>query len=312
MAMTIEARDGSLPHAGRAAMAGRWLRVAQCRPCSACRCSLHLVRGRRLAERAAGHRAALRPPGWGGGPDSARPGDGPAGAAGAASDRARPVELDLRLAARLAAQPAVPRLGHAAATLLGFVAGHALGVVLAVASCIVQRSTAACCRGSSRRRPCRSWRSRRSIIVVLGHRAHRLLPKAIISMYLCFFPVAIGMVKGLTLARSDAARSDAHLSCEPRRRRSGSCAGRPSVPFLFAVAARSRSRSAWSAPSSASCRPARRPGSARGCSPAPITARRCRSGRRWSLPPHAVGPASAARSALAERRRAARHGSASA
>ena len=28
--------------------------------------------------------------------------------------------------------------------------------------------------------------------------AYGLVPKSIISMYLCFFPVAIGMVKGLT------------------------------------------------------------------------------------------------------------------
>jgi NitT/TauT family transport system permease protein len=39
------------------------------------------------------------------------------------------------------------------------------------------------------------------IIVVLGAIGlHGLLPKSIISAYLCFFPVAIGMVKGLTSA----------------------------------------------------------------------------------------------------------------
>src|SRR6202011_968747 len=37
------------------------------------------------------------------------------------------------------------------------------------------------------------------IIVVLGAVGLRgLLPKSIISAYLCFFPIAIGMVKGLT------------------------------------------------------------------------------------------------------------------
>jgi NitT/TauT family transport system permease protein len=37
------------------------------------------------------------------------------------------------------------------------------------------------------------------VIVVLGAIGIRgLLPKALISAYLCFFPVAIGMVKGLT------------------------------------------------------------------------------------------------------------------
>ena len=36
------------------------------------------------------------------------------------------------------------------------------------------------------------------VVVVLGNLGlEGLLPKAIISMYLCFFPVAIGMVKGL-------------------------------------------------------------------------------------------------------------------
>jgi NitT/TauT family transport system permease protein len=38
------------------------------------------------------------------------------------------------------------------------------------------------------------------VIVVLGAVGIRgLLPKSLISAYLCFFPVAIGMVKGLTL-----------------------------------------------------------------------------------------------------------------
>ncbi len=36
------------------------------------------------------------------------------------------------------------------------------------------------------------------LIVVLGNMGYTgLLPKSIISMYLCFFPIAIGMVKGL-------------------------------------------------------------------------------------------------------------------
>ena len=37
------------------------------------------------------------------------------------------------------------------------------------------------------------------VIVVLGsHRPHRARAKALISAYLCFFPVTIGMVKGLS------------------------------------------------------------------------------------------------------------------
>ncbi len=50
------------------------------------------------------------------------------------------------------------------------------------------------------------------VIVVFGAIGIRgLLPKSIISAYLCFFPVTIGMVKGLTSPDPHATRSDAHL-----------------------------------------------------------------------------------------------------
>ena len=50
------------------------------------------------------------------------------------------------------------------------------------------------------------------IIVVLGSIGITgLLPKAIISAYLCFFPVTISMVKGLTSPDLHAARPHAHL-----------------------------------------------------------------------------------------------------
>ena len=48
------------------------------------------------------------------------------------------------------------------ATLLGFVMGTLLGAVLAVLIVIRARSTAACSRGSSRRKRSRCWPSRRS------------------------------------------------------------------------------------------------------------------------------------------------------
>ncbi len=50
------------------------------------------------------------------------------------------------------------------------------------------------------------------VIVVLGRMGITgLLPKAIISAYLSFFPVTVGMVKGLQVAADDSSRSHAHL-----------------------------------------------------------------------------------------------------
>ena len=40
-----------------------------------------------------------------------------------------------------------------------------------------------------------------------------LLPKAIISMYLSFFPVVVGMVKGFEITRPDSARSNEDMVC---------------------------------------------------------------------------------------------------
>jgi NitT/TauT family transport system permease protein len=83
-------------------------------------------------------------------------------------------------------------------TALGFALGAALGVALAVA--IVHVNWLA--RGlmpwiiASQTIPILAIAP--MIIVVLGSLGLTgLLPKSIISMYLCFFPVAIGMVKGL-------------------------------------------------------------------------------------------------------------------
>jgi len=84
-----------------------------------------------------------------------------------------------------------------AATLLGFVLGALLGIVLAlmiVHSRVLERSLLPwiIC---SQMVPILALAP--IFIVVLGAIGlHGLLPKAIISAYLCFFPITIGMVKG--------------------------------------------------------------------------------------------------------------------
>jgi NitT/TauT family transport system permease protein len=85
------------------------------------------------------------------------------------------------------------------ATLLGFGLGALLGIVLAlliVHSRVLERSLLPwiIC---SQMVPILALAP--IFIVVLGALGlHGLLPKAIISAYLCFFPIAIGMVKGFT------------------------------------------------------------------------------------------------------------------
>ncbi len=85
------------------------------------------------------------------------------------------------------------------ATLLGFVLGALLGIVLAlmiVHSRVLERSLMPwiIC---SQMVPILALAP--IFIVVLGALGlHGLLPKSIISAYLCFFPIAIGMVKGFT------------------------------------------------------------------------------------------------------------------
>ena len=85
------------------------------------------------------------------------------------------------------------------ATLLGFVMGALLGVGLAVAivhSRVLQKSLMPWII-ASQTIPILAIAP--IIIVVLGAAGiSGLIPKSIISAYLCFFPVAIGIVKGLT------------------------------------------------------------------------------------------------------------------
>jgi NitT/TauT family transport system permease protein len=83
-------------------------------------------------------------------------------------------------------------------TLLGFAIGTALGIVLAVGIVHVRSLEKSLLPWiiSSQTVPILAIAP--MIIVVLGAIGLKgLVPKAIISTYLCFFPVAIGMVKGL-------------------------------------------------------------------------------------------------------------------
>ena len=84
------------------------------------------------------------------------------------------------------------------ATVLGFLLGTVLGIVLAVGIVhlrVLDRSLLPWVI-ASQTIPILAIAP--MVVVVLGNLGFEgLLPKAIISMYLCFFPVTIGMVKGL-------------------------------------------------------------------------------------------------------------------
>ncbi len=84
-------------------------------------------------------------------------------------------------------------------TLAGFVLGVALGIVLAIAIVHSKLLSKALMPWIIASQTVPILAIAPMIIVVLGAVGLTgLLPKALISMYLCFFPVVIGMVKGLT------------------------------------------------------------------------------------------------------------------
>jgi NitT/TauT family transport system permease protein len=86
-----------------------------------------------------------------------------------------------------------------ASTLIGFALGALLGIALAVliVHSVALRKSLMPWIISSQTIPILAIAP--MIVVVLGNQGITgLLPKAIISAYLCFFPVTIGMVKGLT------------------------------------------------------------------------------------------------------------------
>ena len=119
-------------------------------------------------------------------------------------------------------------------TLLGFVLGTLLGMLLAVGIVHVQALDKSLMPWVIASQTIPILAIAPMIIVVLGNIGFTgLVPKALISMYLCFFPVAIGMVKGL--------RSPDPLQMDLMRTYSASKAQvfwqlrwPSSVPFLFA------------------------------------------------------------------------------
>lgn len=83
-------------------------------------------------------------------------------------------------------------------TLLGFVMGTLLGIVLAVGIVHVRTLDRSLLPWIIASQTIPILAIAPMIIVVLGNIGFTgLVPKALISMYLCFFPVTIGMVKGL-------------------------------------------------------------------------------------------------------------------
>ena len=119
-------------------------------------------------------------------------------------------------------------------TVLGFVMGTALGILLAVGIVHVPTLDRSLLPWVIASQTIPILAIAPMIIVVLGSIGLKgLLPKAIISMYLCFFPVTIGMVKGL--------RSPDPLQLDLMRTYSASQAQTlrllrwpASLPFLFA------------------------------------------------------------------------------
>lgn len=84
-------------------------------------------------------------------------------------------------------------------TLLGFALGSLLGIALAIAIVHVKLLNKSLMPWIIASQTIPILAIAPMIIVVLGSIGLTgLLPKSIISMYLCFFPVTIGMVKGLT------------------------------------------------------------------------------------------------------------------
>ncbi len=109
------------------------------------------------------------------------------------------------------------------------------------------------------------------IIVVLGAIGFTgLLPKALISTYLCFFPVTIGMVKGLM--SPDVIHRDLMRTYNASAGETLWKLRLPASVLISSPRSRSPSPLRSPAPSSANCRPAQLPGSEPACSSAPTTA----------------------------------------
>jgi len=86
----------------------------------------------------------------------------------------------------------------AQSTLVGFVMGTVLGVVLAIGIVHVRTLESSLLPWIIASQTIPILAIAPMVVVILGNIGFTgLLPKAIISMYLCFFPVTVGMVKGL-------------------------------------------------------------------------------------------------------------------
>ena len=119
------------------------------------------------------------------------------------------------------------------ATLLGFVLGTLLGAVLAVAIVLLPTLERAVFPWIIASQTVPVLAIAPIIIVILGNfNLTGVLPKAIISMYLCFFPVVVAMVKGL---RSPGVfeRELMHTYAASQRQAFWKLRLPASLPFLF-------------------------------------------------------------------------------
>ena len=165
-------------------------------------------------------------------------------------------------------------------TLLGFVLGTLLGIGLAVAIVHFKLLSKSLMPWIIASQTIPILAIAPMVIVVLGSVGLTgLVPKSIISMYLCFFPVAIGMVKGLTSPdpmQLDLMRTyNASVSQVLWKLRFPAA-----MPFLFA-SLKVAVAIALTGRLSVNCQRGRSPASVRACWLVPITGRPFKSGRRW-------------------------------
>jgi NitT/TauT family transport system permease protein len=119
-------------------------------------------------------------------------------------------------------------------TLLGFLMGTALGIALAVAIIHVKTLSKSLLPWIIASQTIPILAIAPMVIVVLGSLGLTgLVPKSIISTYLCFFPVTIGMVKGLT--SPEAMQLDLMRTYNASRAQVfGKLRWPASLPFLYA------------------------------------------------------------------------------
>ena len=160
-------------------------------------------------------------------------------------------------------------LYHAAvtaqSTLVGFVLGTLLGVVLAAAIVHSRTLDRALLPWIVASQTVPVLAIAPIVLVILGSLGFAgIAPKAAIAMYLCFFPVDRRDGAGPALAAAHRYRADAHLRGDAD---AGVLAAAHAGGACRSCSRRCASPSppGWSARWSPSCRPARRPASARGC-----------------------------------------------